>query len=179
MQHTTAVQLVQKGIETMGGIWADLGAGSGTFTRALATIIGPKGLIYAIDKTREVLDIGGKRADIEADVGSARVQPIQADFTKRLELANLDGILMANSLHYVSGQEYFLKDLLLRLKPQGKFLLVEYDKTIANPWVPYPLSYKAFQELAPLVGLTEPKMIGRIASHYQTQDIYAAVSTKI
>jgi ubiquinone/menaquinone biosynthesis C-methylase UbiE len=171
MNHSDAVQLIQKGIKATGGTWADLGAGSGTFTRALAELLGPNGLIYAVDKNSGIMRI-------KVDVQSARVKPLQADFTKELELPALDGILMGNSLHYVSDKVAFLKGLLKHLRPGGQLILVEYDNEISNLWVPYPLSFRAFTKLAFLLELAAPKMLGRTASRHQPQDIYAAESKK-
>ena len=45
-----AVELIRPAISTHGGTWADLGAGAGVFTLALAHVIGPSGRIIAIDR---------------------------------------------------------------------------------------------------------------------------------
>ena len=56
MRHADHVGLLAPGIRAdEGGTWADLGAGAGAFTLALADLIGPHGLIHAIDRDRGAL----------------------------------------------------------------------------------------------------------------------------
>src|SRR5690242_13696621 len=55
MNHIAHVALLQKGISENGGIWADLGSGSGAFTLAIADLLGPTGIIYSIDKDKRAL----------------------------------------------------------------------------------------------------------------------------
>ena len=55
MNHTDHVALLRGGIESIGGVWADFGSGTGAFTLALADLIGPAGVIYSIDQDRSAL----------------------------------------------------------------------------------------------------------------------------
>ena len=55
MNHNDHKQLLQKGILEPGGVWADLGSGTGAFTLALADLIGPVGHIYSVDRDRNSL----------------------------------------------------------------------------------------------------------------------------
>ncbi len=50
MDHIEMVALIRGAIETPGETWADLGAGTGNFTRALRELLGPQGTIYAVDR---------------------------------------------------------------------------------------------------------------------------------
>ena len=56
MIHQDHVQLLQHADLNPGGIWADLGAGSGAFTLALRELVGPNAMIYAVDKDRTRLN---------------------------------------------------------------------------------------------------------------------------
>ena len=56
MDHRDHVRLLSAAVEA-GGTWADIGAGSGAFTLALAELLGPRGRIFAVDR-----DAGGLRA---------------------------------------------------------------------------------------------------------------------
>jgi precorrin-6B methylase 2 len=54
------VALIRPGVERPGGdppreTWADLGAGSGAFTQALASLVGPGAVIYALDRDERAL----------------------------------------------------------------------------------------------------------------------------
>src|SRR5262249_10576104 len=135
-----AVTLLAGAIAERGGTWAELGAGEGTFTRALAELLGPESRIYAVD--RDARAIAALRRWAERD--APHVIPVQGDFTRSLELPGLgeralDGLLLANSLHYVREPDRLLARLASRLRPGGRVVLVEYDRRGANPWVPYPI----------------------------------------
>ena len=84
--------------------WADLGCGSGTFTLALAELLPPGSTIEAID-----LRPGIKP---QTTAGGVTIIPRVADFVADdLALNGLDGILMANSLHYVRDKPALLQKL--------------------------------------------------------------------
>src|SRR5665213_464332 len=77
--------------------WADLGCGSGLFTNALATMLHPHSKIYAIDKNIAGFENLSSSAAININL-------LKLNFQKdNLPLQNLDGILMANSLHFVKN----------------------------------------------------------------------------
>src|SRR5689334_20911542 len=52
LNHSDLVALLKDGVGERGGRWADLGAGEGNFTRALADLLGPEAQIIAVDKDR-------------------------------------------------------------------------------------------------------------------------------
>src|SRR5438105_4781901 len=117
MQHKDHVYLLRKGIPEAGGNWADLGSGTGAFTLALADLLGAAGQIYSVDK-----DAGSLREQqraMRSAFPAANVEYVNADFTQPLELPQLDGILMANSLHYVRQKDPVLRTLRSHLRPGG------------------------------------------------------------
>ena len=103
------------------------------------------------------------------------ISQILRDFRTPLELPPLDGLLMANSLHYIPEPAPLLARLVAHLKPGGRFLLVEYDADRGNPWVPHPISFRAWEALAPSVGLTGVRLLDREPSRFP-RAIYAAVA---
>ena len=149
--------------------WADLGAGDGTFTVALASLLPARSVIHSIDLDRRALAEIPRRhgpVDIVTDVG---------DFTSfPWPFSTLDGLLMANSLHYVADQRRFLQLSKAHLA-RPRILLVEYDTDRANPWVPFPLGYKAAVELFKSSGYDEAIPIGRKRSRYRRADIYSVL----
>ncbi len=175
MEDSEAAELIRGGVQH-GGTWADLGAGPGTFTRALAALLGPEGAVYAVDRDARILGWLGSAARPVA--GGARVEPLVADFSDELGLEGLDGVLAANALHFVPGadQERVLGLMVSYLRPGGALLLVEYDQRRGQPWVPHPLPPERFAELAAATALGEPREVGRRRSRYGPKDMYAAVA---
>lgn len=166
MYHHEAVELIRAGVPHPGGTWADLGAGSGTFSRALAELLGPEGTVIAVD--RDATPLPAAPVD-----GGAAVVGRRADFTGVLDLGPLDGIVMANALHYVRWQERALGRIVPLLRPGGSFVLVEYDTQRGSPWIPFPVPPAAFRRLAAGAGLETVIEIGRLPSRFGPRDLYA------
>lgn len=147
-----------------GGIWADFGSGSGAFTLALRELVGPGAEIFSIDQ-----DAGRLREQERAFqelFPQSNVHFLRADFTRELKLPPLDGIVMANALHYFKNKIDLLKHMRAFLKPRGIFLLVEYNVDKGNMWVPHPLSFETFRALAPRAGFDEPCLLATAPSHF-------------
>jgi SAM-dependent methyltransferase len=105
----------------------------------------------------------------------ARVHWLKADFTRPLELPHLDGLVMANSLHFQRDKRPVLHLVAAYLKPNGRFLLIEYDADRGNPWVPHPLSYRTWERVAAENGLSGTRLLHRVPSRH-LDAIYSAVS---
>jgi tRNA A58 N-methylase Trm61 len=174
MTHEEATALLRHADITPGGTWADLGAGTGTFTRALAELLGSSGTVHAMDQDKRALtqlqNLSGKGLTTK----SATVITQQKNFTKSLDLKNLDGILLANALHFVRDQRHVLENLSSYLKPDGKLVIIEYELQQANPWVPFPLSFARLKTLATNAGLPEPVRVMTRPSSYH-REMYVAV----
>lgn len=124
--------------------WADLGCGSGLFTQALAQLLPATSHIFAVDTNHQAL---GK---LPSSVGSVSIQTQALDFVASpLPFRQLDGILMANSLHYVKDKKGFMDKLRASLKPTGNLIIIEYDTNKSNPWVPYPIPFSELEKLYP------------------------------
>ncbi|QBD81638.1 class I SAM-dependent methyltransferase [Ktedonosporobacter rubrisoli] len=173
MDHHDHVSLLRKGIPTPGGTWADLGSGGGAFTLALADLLGPQAQIYSVDKDRSSL--AAQEGAMRSAFPSANVRYLNADFTRPLDLPPLDGIVMANSLHYVRRKDEILQRIRGYLRPGGHFILVEYNADRGNPWVPYPLSYQTWEKLAQRNGFSETHLLERVPSRF-LHGIYSAGS---
>jgi SAM-dependent methyltransferase len=156
-----------------GEVWADLGAGDGVFTRALAALVGPGGHVFAVDEDARALS--AVRA--WAASAAAAVTVLRADVTKPLPLPPLDGVVMGNVLHFVADAEAVLPCIVGVLKPGGRFVLIEYEGRRPGPWVPHPVSFARFHQLAAAAGLTEPRIAARRPSRYGGE-IYVAVAER-
>jgi ubiquinone/menaquinone biosynthesis C-methylase UbiE len=150
-------------------LWIDLGAGRGLFTRALASYLPPGSKIIAVDKNENAL------RQLPAEVNSINIETITADFiVDTLDVKAVDGILMANSLHYVKDKETFLRKLTHLRKTNAFFLLVEYDRTRANQWVLYPITIDAAKELFKSAGYLNFQLLNTTPSAYG-DEMYAAL----
>ena len=173
MNHSDHVQLLEKGVSGPGGVWADLGSGTGAFTLALADLLGPGGEIYSIDKDRGSLreQERAMRLYFPETVVHYRAD----DFTRSLDLPPLDGIVMANSLHFVRNKGSVLQLVRGYLRPGGSLILVEYNSDSGNMWVPHPLSYSTWAELANRNGFSDTRLLSRVPSRF-LKEIYSAGS---
>jgi ubiquinone/menaquinone biosynthesis C-methylase UbiE len=164
LRNSELVALIEGGVEEKAGRWADLGAGEGAFTRALADLIGPDGHIIAIDRDAAALrSVGG---GIETRV---------ADFTKPLDLHDLDGVVMANSLHFVRDKAPVLASVHAMLRPGGRIIVVEYGTDRGNPWVPYPFSYARWETMAARAGFKNTRLLKTVPSRW-LGSMYSAAS---
>ncbi|HEY4209254.1 MAG TPA: methyltransferase [Puia sp.] len=148
--------------------WADLGCGAGLFTSALARLLPARSTIYGVDTHPTLRQQDNPTAIIS----------IRADFIKDpLDLPLLDGILMANSLHYVKDKPALIQKLRTSMHPGAPFILVEYDtdKPVTT-WVPYPISYESLKRLFKDHSIQK---IGVRPSAYGRANMYAALSMPV
>ncbi len=175
MNHDDHVALLRGGIEHTGGVWADFGSGTGAFTLALADLIGPTGVIYSIEQDRSAL--AQQERSLHERFPEVIVHTRAADFTRpiRDSVPALDGIVMANALHFHRRKEPIVQLLKSYLRPHGRFILVEYNIEQGNGAVPYPVSYRMWAELAQQCGFTRTRLLKTRPSHF-LKEIYSAVS---
>lgn len=168
--------LITPGIDNAGGVWADFGSGTGIFTLELRGLLGPTAEIYSID--RNARDLERQRQAFSQQYPGARLHIMQADFTQPLELPQLDGIVMANALHFIPFERQ--AEVLTRIAgylrwPGGRFLIVEYNARSGNPWVPYPIDVESFMLLAEQSGLSDPRMLTAVPSRF-LREMYSAIA---
>jgi ubiquinone/menaquinone biosynthesis C-methylase UbiE len=175
MNHRDHVNLIRNGIAGPGGVWAEFGSGDGAFTLALAELLGPGGEIYSVDKNGRSLK--QQQKILARSFPKVSINYYTADFRDQLNfLPPLDGLLMANSLHFVDNKEAVLNLARGYLATDGRFLIVEYDTDRGNHWVPYPLSFSRWQTLARRAGFDHTELLQTHPSRF-LGGFYAALST--
>lgn len=124
--------------------WVDLGCGTGIFTYALATFLAPGSKIIAIDKQFQNL------ANHYDDVS---IEFLKKDFSnEQIPLQGIDGVLIANALHYVNDPHSFLKEICYSIGYFCPFIVIEYESVEANKWVPYPIDFELLQSIFISIG---------------------------
>jgi ubiquinone/menaquinone biosynthesis C-methylase UbiE len=175
MEHAEHVALLRKGVPGPGGIWADLGSGTGAFTLAIADLIGPGGEIHSVDQDRHALQTQERR--MRARFPTVSVRYLVADMRLPLSLPPLDGVVMANSLHFQRDKDPVVRLVHGYLRPGGRLLLVEYGTDRGNAWVPYPISYPTWETLARRNGFADTRLLATRPSRFLGQ-IYSALSLR-
>jgi ubiquinone/menaquinone biosynthesis C-methylase UbiE len=170
VNHADLVALLQDAITERGGRWADLGAGEGAFTLALADLLGPGSHITAVDR-----DGGALRNLASEKFPGVKVETRVGDFTHPLDLSKLDGIVMANSLHFVRNKAPVLESVRGMLRHGGKLIVVEYGTDRGNPWVPHPFSYERWERMAAQAGFEKTRLLRTIPSRH-LGSMYSALS---
>jgi ubiquinone/menaquinone biosynthesis C-methylase UbiE len=175
MNHDDHVRLIRPGVEAAGPRWLELGAGEGAFTLALADVLGPGGEIIALDR-----DGGALRRladELPRRLPGVSLRTRIGDFRDELPEGPFDGLLAANSLHFVTDPADVLRRAVDRLAPGGHVVVVEYDADRGNPWVPHPFSAQRFAAIAAEAGLTNAREIGRVPSRFLGA-IYSAMAER-
>jgi trans-aconitate methyltransferase len=152
--------------------WADLGCGSGLFTRALAAMLYTGSTIHAVDKNLSSFKVSSLPNHVI-------LKTFESDFVRDdLSLENLDGILMANALHFVRNKKQFIEKLSPLFRSAPIFLMVEYDTDLPNPWVPYPVSFVTIKKLFTELGFHSVKKINEKKSRYRAGHMYSVIITR-
>jgi len=103
---------------------ADIGAGSGYYTRRLAKSVGAKGIVYAVDIQPEMLDLLTNKM---AELKIRNVRPILGDLTDpKLPPSSVDLILMVDVYHEFDHPFEMTKAMITSLKPGGRLVFVEF-----------------------------------------------------
>lgn len=139
--------------------WADLGCGSGVFTEALANMLPSQSSIIGIDKTLYTLN--------EKMGNQINVIFKKADFVSDdLPITTLDGILMANTLHFVKDKGNLITKLEKYFASAPRFIIVEYEQSIANRWVPNPIAFLELKRLFIKLGYNNITKMAELKSAY-------------
>ena len=114
-----------------GSTVADIGAGAGWFTIHLARRVGPRGMVYAQDVQRQMLEAIKRRI---AKEGLANVEPrLGQGSDPNLPTGALDAVLVVDTYPEVEDRVTFLRNLGSALKPNGRIGIVNYKPGNGGP----------------------------------------------
>ena len=116
--------------------WVEFGAGFGTYILALHTFL-ENGWIVALELEQKRVNF---LEELVKTQGLSDVFIIRGDFYDApLQTNSMDGILLANVLHFSSDLRDVLMEACRVLRANGVMIIVEYVVSSPLPWVPYPL----------------------------------------
>jgi len=106
---------------------ADVGAGTGLFTLPLATAVGPRGRVWAIDVQQSFVDHITARAEA---AGLTNVVGRVADQRATgLDASSIDLAFVCDAYHHLELPRTYLADLRRALVPGGRLIIIDYDRT--------------------------------------------------
>jgi len=107
-----------------GDVVADIGAGSGFFTRRMAKLVAPTGTVYAVDIQPEMLEILQGHVEEEGLTG---IVPVLSEFDDpKLPAGEIDWILLVDVYHEFGNHEAMLAKMREALTADGRVALLEY-----------------------------------------------------
>jgi 2-polyprenyl-3-methyl-5-hydroxy-6-metoxy-1,4-benzoquinol methylase len=116
-----------------GMVVADIGAGSGLFSRPLAKAVAPGGKVYAVDIQQDLLDHINQR-DKEENIRN--IQTVLGEYDDpKLPVRNIDLAFINDVLHHIQHRAVYLKALGTYIKPSGRIAIIEMDKN--DPRTPH------------------------------------------
>lgn len=117
--------LINAGL-TKNDIFIDIGCGIGYFSIPASIITGPKGKVFALDTSSEMLEELNRRINVNK---ITNIEPILSDsYNFHLNQDTGTFALMSNVLHEVDDKVIFLKETNKILKTQGKLCIIEWQK---------------------------------------------------
>jgi ubiquinone/menaquinone biosynthesis C-methylase UbiE len=102
---------------------ADLGAGSGLFTRPISRKVGEKGTVFAIDIDPELLKHIDKTAEKPSNIRTVLAAEDDPKIPERVDL-----IVIIDTLHHIRNREPYLKKLRNYLQPSGRIAILDFSK---------------------------------------------------
>jgi ubiquinone/menaquinone biosynthesis C-methylase UbiE len=135
-EHTE--KLVEQLKVKPGDVIADIGAGTGYFSRRLAKKVSPGGTVLAVDIQQEMLDLLTNRM---AEAGVTNVKPVLGSLADpKLPANSVDLALMVDVYHEFDHPWEMMNAITRALKPGGRVVFVEFRGE--DPAVPIKLLHK-------------------------------------
>lgn len=105
---------------------ADVGAGTGLFTRLFAKEVGPKGKVYAVDIAEGFLK------HIQSTCKAEKIEnvvTIQCDqFSSKLAPNSVDLVFICDTYHHFEHPQRTLRSIHQALRPGGKLVLIDFHR---------------------------------------------------
>jgi arsenite methyltransferase len=115
---------------------ADIGAGSGYFTRRFARAVGSSGKVYAVDISSDILGYVKARAKKE---GMNNIQTVlDKPDDPMLPASSVDLAFLSDVSHHIDHRTAFYKKIYDALKPDGRMAIIDFPQQAhAKGWCPH------------------------------------------
>lgn len=117
-----------------GKVVADIGAGTGYFTRRFARAVAPNGKVYAVDIAADVIDYQKQRAKQENLNNIVFIVSQPAD--PLLPADSVDVAFFCDVIHHLENRVGYYKTLIKDIKPPGYMAIIDYPPD--SPRRPHP-----------------------------------------
>lgn len=105
---------------------ADVGAGTGFFTRMFAQSVGPEGTVYAVDIAEEFLEHIGQTSE-EAGIDNIELVLCDQRSTK-LPPNSVDVVFICDTYHHFEFPQNTLASIHNALRADGKLVVVDFER---------------------------------------------------
>jgi ubiquinone/menaquinone biosynthesis C-methylase UbiE len=114
---------------------ADIGAGTGLFTRLFAARVGDGGRVYAVDIARTFLEGNLRRARAEGLENVIGIESTQKD--TRLPAASVDLVFVCDAYHHFEQPQAMLASIRRALRPGGTLVVVDFERIpgVSPDWI--------------------------------------------
>jgi len=120
-----------------GDVVADIGAGTGYFSRLFAQRVGKNGLVYAVDVDESMVQYLGKRAKKE---GLDNIKSIHAPPNDPLlPKSSVDLVFICDTYMFIENREEYLSHVRDSLKNGGRLAIISFNRKAEIPAAPPPV----------------------------------------
>jgi arsenite methyltransferase len=107
-----------------GDVVADVGAGSGYFTRRIAKVVAPDGKVFAVDVAADILGYLKERADREGVRNVVTIVSQPAD--PMLPPNSVDFVFFCDTTHHIDQRVEFYRKLAPAVREHGRMAIIDY-----------------------------------------------------
>lgn len=157
------------------GIWVDAASGDGVFAETLIEQSPSTLLVIGLDLRLSAAERFRNAVCRVVNKGIA----LQADISSPLPVRSVDGILVANGLHFFQEKQQaeILENFAQALKDGGSLIIVEYNTARPTAAVPFPIPLQSMDRLLTTSGFEQAKNTSRVKSSY-LGEMYAVLTNK-
>ena len=114
---------------------ADVGAGTGLFTRLLAARVGPQGRVYAVDIARAFVEGNLQRARAARLQNVVGIVSTQGD--TRLDENSIELAFICDAYHHFEDPQAMLASIRRALRPGGTLVVVDFERIpgVSPDWI--------------------------------------------